>query len=326
MRSLILMTIFIFSVTVPGLLLAQETPGGDASDGIEALKKTVAQQAELIEKLQKELEQAKGTLAQLKGEPAEKPADNPRPKENGQEKDEDALEGKITGVSQDNKIVVIDLGKSHDLAEGDLFKVVRDGKEVGKIKICRMVDKNISNADVVESDAELLPGDKVARISKAKRTATASSEPDREPQSELERLNRRVTTLEGLYNDLAKQVERIQKSLEGSGEPVTAGGGSTTEDTQKTTSQPEEPATAKRPFGLQAKIASVEEKNVFLWVGTKHGVKEGDTFLIARGEREVAWLKVVSLIKDMCRTEIISKKSDIRKDSDLAILKPIPPK
>ena len=193
---------------------------------------------------------------------------------------------------------------------------------MGKIKICRMVDKNISNADVVESAAELLPGDKIARISRAKKTTGPSSQssPD-EPQSELAKLDRRITTLEGLYSDLAKQVERIQKSLENGGAPDTATG--SVKDTQKKTSKPEEGAEPKRPFGLQARVASVEDKNVFLWVGSKHGVKEGDTFLIQRGEREIAWLRVVSLIKDMCRTVIVSKKGDIRKDSDVAVLKPL---
>ena len=325
MRTLVFAMILALFAAGSTPLLAQESPPAKgAPDDVEALKKTVAQQAELIDKLMKELAETRKALDLLKKGPDAQPADEGKPKEAAQAEDGDSLEGKITGVSQDNKIVVIDLGKSHDLCEGDVFEVLRDGKKMGKIKICRTVDKNISNADVVESAAELLPGDKIVRISKAKKTATdlTQSAPD-EPGSELEKLDRRVTTLEGLYNDLAKQVERIQKSLENGEAPATAGAGDDTKDTDKKTSQPEETSEPKRPFGLQARVASIEDKSVFLWVGTKHGVKEGDTFLIARGEREVAWLRVVSLIKDMCRTVIISKKSDIKKDSDIAVLKPL---
>jgi hypothetical protein len=326
MRSLILTIILALFVVVPAPLLAQGAPKetepvGEIPNDVETLKKTVAKQAELIEKLMKELAETRKALDLLKNGPVAQPADEGKPKETAQQEGKDTLEGKITGVSEDNKIVVIDLGKSHDLSEGDVFDVLRDGKKMGKIKVCRMVDKNISNADVVEPAAELLPGDKITRISRAKKTTGPSSQfSPNEPQSELAKLDRRITTLEGLYSDLAKQVERIQKSLENGEAPATASGSGT----QKKASKPEETTTEpKRPFGLQARVASIEDKNVFLWVGSKHGVKEGDTFLIQRGEREIAWLRVVSLIKDMCRTVIVSKKADIRKDSDVAVLKPL---
>jgi uncharacterized coiled-coil protein SlyX len=322
MRRLVL-TVISALFLAPALLLAQETPGEEAPNDMETLKKMVTQQAELIEKLRKELAQTREALDKLKEDSAEKPPVETAPEKN--EQNEDTLDGKITGVSQDNKIVVIDLGKSHDLAEGDLFEVTRDGKKMGKIKICRMVDKNISNADVIESTAELLPGDRITRIMKVERKADSRQSTTDEPQSALEKLDRRVTTLEGLYNDLAKQVERLQKSFEDGKAPAAAGSESGTEGSEKTT-QLQDAATPKRPVGLQARVASIEDKSVFLWVGTKHGVKEGDTFLIQRGDREIAWLKVVSLIKDMCRTVVVSKNGDIRKDSDIAVLKPIPPK
>lgn len=318
-----LLTVICAMLLVPAVLLAQETPGEEAPGDMETLKKMVAQQAELIEKLRKELAQTREALDNLKKDPAEEPVTETPPEK--EEQNADTLEGKITGVSQDNKIVVIDLGKGHDLAEGDVFEVTRDGKKMGRIKICRMVDKNISNADVVESAADLLPGDRIARITKVERKAASPPAAADEPQSVLEKLERRVTTLEGLYNDLARQVDRLQKSFEGGKEPAAAGGESGTESPEET-AQLQDAATPKRPFGLQARVASIEDNSVFLWVGTKHGVKEGDTFLIQRGDKEIAWLKVESLIKDMCRTVVVSKNGDIRKDSDIAVLKAIPPK
>jgi hypothetical protein len=331
MRSLSFFVFLAVFAAVPAFLYAQETPGekgpGEgAGDGDKTLRKLAEQQGELIEKLKKELADARAALEQLKEGPAGPAQDNPKPETGRQVEAEKRLEGKVTGVSGDNKIVVIDLGKDHDIAEGDVFDVLRDGKKIGSITICRTVDKSISNADVTESDAVLLPGDKVARVSKAERAEAPSQPAPEEPRSELEKLDKRVTTLEGLYSDLARQVERIQKALESSDRPVAAAAGSTPVDSGKETAPAEDTAEAKRPIGLQAKIASVEDQNVFLWVGTNHGVKEGDTFVIQRGDREIAWLRVVSLIKDMCRTVIVSKNGDIQKDGDIATLKPLPPK
>lgn len=331
MRSLLFSMFLAFLVAMPAVLSAQETPGekepGEGpAEGDEALKKLATQQAELIERLEKELAQAREALERLKNGQATPAQPDPQPETGRQDEAEDALEGKITGVSEDNKIVVIDLGKAHDIAEGDVFDVLRDGKKIGSIKICRTVDKSISNADVTDSDAVLLPGDKVARTSKAKRPETPSQPESEEPRSEIEKLDRRITTLEGLYSDLARQIERIQKSLEGSDKPAATAAKTIPEDSGKEAAPAEDTAEVKRPFGLQAKVASVEDKNVFLWVGTNHGVKEGDTFVIERGDREVAWLRVVSLIKDMCRTVIVSKTADIQKDTDIATLKPLPPK
>jgi len=252
----------------------------------------------------------------VKKEPPESPA-QPR------------IRGKITEVRMDSKMVLIDLGSANGLRSGDVLEVWRAGKKIGRVKVCVVVDEDLSNAEVVKAEIDFLPGDSVvgtAPVHKppaktedsaktAARDTTASSSTAQNPANgDTGQMLRRLETLEGLYADILKQVQRLQDRLE-------KYAGAQAEEAVRKSVPRAEPEVTKRPRTetLEAKIAEVKEKSVLLWAGTEKGVKVGDIFVIRRGDREVAKLKVIEVIKELCRTEIVSKNTPISR-KDIAVL------
>ena len=303
---------------------ALEPPAQEQPESVEELKKRVAQQEETIKKLLKELNEAKKILEELKktGEPeqpekTEIPEPAPAP-----------VEGKITDVRMDRKLVLINLGEADRLAEGDIFEVSRAGKKIGKIKVCVVLPDKMSNAEVIESDADFIPGDAVVRIARApkqfppppidkafeKPTYDKPPEEPEAPRTDLQKLARRLDVLEGLYADLAKQVQRLADRLENNSAAAAE------QEVRKSVPQPAEPDRIKRSEKLTATILDVSNKCVFLGVGTDHGIKIGDMFVIKRGERDIATVKVSKLDTDICKADIVTKNKDIRKIGDIAVL------
>lgn len=320
-------------VLLASVALAQEPPplkpppAPEAPDDIEALKKRVTEQEELIRQLTKELNEARKTLEEhLKKEKAAQlpTIGDARP---GVQL-EPPVEGQITKVRPDGKVVLINLGTDHKLAEGDIFEVSRAGKKIGKIVLRVIVLKDMSNAELLESDVDMIPGDKVVRIARApkqfpppkedkafeKPTYDKPPEEPEVPRSEAQKLSKRINVLEGLFADLAKQVQRLVDRLENNSVAVAE------EKVRKSVPAPPEPDRIKRSAELTATILDITKKFVFLAVGTDHGVKEGDVFIIKRGEREVATVKVSKTDTDICRADIVTKKTEIRKVGDVAIL------
>ncbi len=325
MRYCILLTLPL--ILLAAAALAQEPPplkpppAPAAPDDIEALKERVAQQEELIKKLTKELNEARKTLEEhLKKEKAAqlptlgdaRPAVQP----------ELPVEGQITDVRMKLKRVLTSLGSKDGVKQGDTFEVRRVDRKIGKIRVGNAVYKDWSNADVLESEVDFIKGDKVVRVARAPIQAPPAEQPVQKtpvevpevPRTEAEKLSKRLDVLEGLCADLAKQVGRLADRLENNSSAAAE------EKVRRSVPTPTEPERIKRPAELTATILDITKKFVFLAVGTDHGVKKGDVFIIRRGEREVATVKVSKLDTDICKADIITKKIDIRKVGDIAIL------
>jgi uncharacterized coiled-coil protein SlyX len=327
MSRLFTLTAVIVALLLATTAIAQDTPPPpQTQDELKELRQRVAKQEETIKKLMEELSETKAALekAQQKldasSNPEQKaePAAEPLPK----------VEGAIIEVRMDRKLVLLDLGKADKLEQGDVFEVIRAGKKIGSIRICVPYADNLSNADVIDSTVDFIPGDKVVMTERAPKETQPSAEaelevpekvverktvPLREPAStEIEELRSRLVAVEGLCADLAKQVERLQDKLEK--------GRQEAEESLVRESAPIDTGRAERPVDLEAAVIDVADKVVFISAGKDHGIQAGDTFLIKRGKREIATVRVTSTIEDMCKAEIITKASDIQK-RDSAILK-----
>jgi uncharacterized phage infection (PIP) family protein YhgE len=345
MRIPVYLAITVFVIAAAGTALCQEVPADkppaedQPGDTVE-LKKIISEQKEIIDRLSKELNEAKEALEKLKKEmttekketPAgSKPSAGQGTKEQPQPKKEPSLKGQITHVRMETKVVLVNLGEDHNLAKGDVFEVVRAGKKIGKIRILVILQEDMSNAEVVEAKVDFLKGDKVVMVTPARQKPPSAEKPEPEqkpvqkPAQETPKtkkppraggaddLSRRLETLEGLYDDLAKQVQHLEDRLE-KGAKVTA-----EQDLRKSVPQAE-PKKVERPSELKATIADVTKTYVILSVGTDDGLKQGDTFVIKRGEKEIAKVRVIRLDTDICRADFISKNEEIQKMRDVAIL------
>lgn len=316
-------------------------PAGQAADpkDIVVLKKLIREQKKEIDRLTGELEEAREALEKLRKEMVsdrerrEKLAATmaPRPRAAAPAEPETPLTGRITDVRQEKKMALINLGEDHGLRTGDIFEVSRAGKKIGRIKIQVVVDRKWSNALIVESDTQLIPDDVVT---KAPVPGAATSPPDTRPQpvaqeepprTGTERINRRLTKLEALYADFAEQLKRLEVRIEevariATQKSITEGGPPAGPETAA--AGPETGAAGpevERPSSFETTVFAVDKSYVYLPAGTKHGLRAGDTFLIKRGDREIATIKITRLKDDFCETKILTKKSEIRK-RDKAIL------
>lgn len=297
----------------------EDQPAAPVTDEVEALRKLIAEQRDLINKLTKELSEVKEALEQYRQEPGEEN----RSEEPKAEPELPAV-GKITKVRMDRKLVLIDLGKDHGLAKGDLFEVSRAGKKIGRVKVCVAVDKNMSNAEVVEAETDFIEGDRVERIGHIEENPPANQVPEATeprkheetteaqelPADSAQSLRRRLELLEDLCTELNRRVERIETNLD-TGARIAA------EKVVRESVPPppsEEPKRLREPSNIEAEVVLATDTVVFISAGEEQGVKQGDTFLIKRGDREIATVRVTKLIEDMCKAEVVDKKSDIQKE------------
>ncbi len=68
--------------------------------------------------------------------------------------------GKILAVNRDNNFVVINLGRDAGINTGDVFKITRDDKDIGRIEVIQ-VRREISACDIKSENVPIKIGDKV---------------------------------------------------------------------------------------------------------------------------------------------------------------------
>ena len=216
---------------------AQES--GAEKDEIQALKDVIRLQKERIDKLTRELREARKEIERLRKEKSAVKKPEPADAKKDGEKTQAAIRGKITEVRMDSEMVLRDIGSSSGISGGDVLEVSRAGKKIGRIKVCTIINENLSNAEILEANVDFIPGDSVVRIApaptkpggeNADKTGGEVEQAAHSPSTgkvppggaasssqdinRTDKLLRRLETLEGLYADLARQVDRLRDRLE----------------------------------------------------------------------------------------------------------------
>jgi prefoldin subunit 5 len=334
MRILVSIATAALVLAASALLLAQEAssekpPIDNLPDDAEVLKKIISEQKKMIDRLIKELDKAKESIEKLKKEQAAKPKIPAGPEStppDAKAEKQQPVEGRITKVRLESKRVLIDVGSDKGLKKGDVLEVSRVGRKIGRIRVGEAVYDSWCNAEIVTADIDFISGDKVVRVASTpgKTSADKQVEPRSQPTEEKKAANtelsgtdkknlgKRLDTLEGLFADLANQLDRIEDRLE-KNEDAAA------EEAVRKSAPAALPEKVICPVGFKTKIVDVTKTYVILSAGTDSGLKKGDIFVLKRGDREIATVRVIKLEADICKADIISKNAEIQK-RDTAVL------
>lgn len=252
----------VLAVLMGGVLFAQQTSPPAPTDGNDQQVEKLKKQNEM---LKKEVERLRRELASLKAE------NEALKKESGLHK----VTGQITVFNKKKKIGVVTVGSSAGLKGGEVIEIIRDGKCVGKMRVVTVFDENLSNARLLEGEAET--GDVVV--------VWVRSVPG---------LEERLIAMEKRLGSLEEQIKRLIDVL--SGMKMGTGEG------QPKKEKPEQKA-------VVGKILMVVPKDevVVLDVGKRDGVKKGDIFKVYRDGKPIAKVVVQDAIKEMARALILEK-------------------
>jgi len=338
MRNFAILTGFALLLICAAAIPATAQEPSDAGKEIERLQALIAEKEKKIEELTRALQEVQETMKKLQAQKS-RPEARPEPAQAEALAPKVAkISGKITHVKMDKKSVLIDIGKSAGLKPDDILTVSRVGRILGKVKVCIIIDNSLSNAEILESADDFLPGDDVT--SESASVVAPVPAPKQSPTEEAPVQPKVVkapeTPLSPEAADLHERLSRVEEKLASISERLAKLESALTEPSQKTgvpSSEPvhkEEvtPAPAAEqvkpqpgPSIIQARVADVEGGSVYIWAGTNQGVKEGDIFAIKRDGKVIARVKVDQVepeTGDMCRGQVISKTADIDKKTDIA--------
>lgn len=228
----------------------------------------------------------------------------------------------------DQKSVLVDIGAAAGLKKDNVLTVSRAGRILGKIKICVVIDDSLSNADIVESADDFLPGDDVVlesvapgQVAQPPKEVTA---PEKPPSPELTGLSERLSLIEDKLALISEKLQNLESVVKDHSEKIAALASVPPQKIETPASavfSGEQPKPQPPPASTQAKVAYVEGAAIYIWAGTSQGVKEGDVFAIKRDGKVIARVRidqVESETGDMCRGQIISKTANIDRATDIA--------
>ncbi len=254
---------------------------------VEKLRKENAALQEEVAALRKELASLRESLAESEArlEKLKAPA--------GAGAGEVLLAGEVSAYNAEKRMALVTISEGAAPERGVRLSVVRDGVRVGAMRVCLALDEKTLNAELIAG--EVRKGDRVLCRSGGLQEETLEA---------IAELSRRMAGFE-------KTVEARLAALE-----ELLGRGGATE--------------ARKPGGDKngkdvppvAQVLKVmpEKETVVLSTGSKDGVKANDVFIVYREGKQIAKVRVLRTIEDMCMALIEEKSDEIHKD-DLAVKK-----
>ncbi|MCX7704111.1 MAG: hypothetical protein N2234_08470 [Planctomycetota bacterium] len=247
--------------------------------------------------------------------------------EQGESPSEVVAEGRVSLYNASKKMVVVTIGSGHELKEGDILSLFREGKQIGELRVCRVLDSDMSNAEIVKVEGEPVVGD-IVRLIRKQQPEVPSEKPFsvatlkdisdalHKISDALEKMNKRLEEDSALLKSLKEKIDSLVAPPKEASK--TSSGHSETEVVKPSDRKPEkrEPVDA-----LVANVFSVmDEDRIVLNVGKKHGVKVQDIFVIYRDGEPIAKATVAGVIEDMAQAFVFDKKKDVKiQERDIAV-------
>lgn len=319
MRVLIVVGLLLLNVP----LFSNDDEEAELKQQIETLKEKIKGMRKDITEKEKRIAELESKIKKFKAM-LEKERPKPPPTTT-----EVVAEGRIFLFNREKKMVVVTLGSAHNLKEGDILRLYRKDKEIGKLRVCVVLGTDSANAEIVEEGGgvvvEPAVGD-VVRLIRHQRVETLPERPEhpltrddvtgvlRRITDSLIKLNKRIDEIAEILSNVAKRVEALAKTLDTFKEKGYR------EYVSKKASNGKETRKGAKKESVAYVFSVISDDKVFLYIGEKNDVGIGDVFVIYRNTEQIAKVVIVNIYKDLARALVLDRKEGVRiRDRDLAV-------